>query len=189
MYKRTHDSHDYLRRVASHSTKGSRRGVVSVLPPGAKEQVIGNFRERKDALNAKLFAAKARVDQARAEFQRHRPAFEEWRRYYSVNKGRTFLKEPPHLTAVRDQYAEARRAYSEIQDEVEKLNRVAHPKRLRSKTWAEIFVQVAELTLDADVFARLVADARNRYAIAKAADDEREAAEAAAARLAAQTRS
>lgn len=35
MYKSTHSNHDYLKRVASHSTKGSRRGYAEVLPPEA----------------------------------------------------------------------------------------------------------------------------------------------------------
>lgn len=37
MYKSTHQQHDFIRRVANHSTKGSRRGFVDILPPRAIE--------------------------------------------------------------------------------------------------------------------------------------------------------
>lgn len=41
MYKATQDKGDYIKRVASHATKPSRRGIIKDIPPVAQpEQII-----------------------------------------------------------------------------------------------------------------------------------------------------
>ena len=54
MYKSTHSNHDFLTRTASHSTKGSRRGVVGVLPPEASREEEIEYRSLADQLDELL---------------------------------------------------------------------------------------------------------------------------------------
>lgn len=79
MFKRTWNQPHFLKRTASHSTKGSRSGRVDVLPPQAKMHLYdiahqiadGNERiegmtEERHALDAQLHKV-SRVDAVRAK--------------------------------------------------------------------------------------------------------------------------
>lgn len=79
MFKRTWNQPHFLKRAASHSTKGSRSGRVDVLPPGAKMHLydiahqIADGNDRIEMLTAERvelnaeFHKLSRLDQIRAK--------------------------------------------------------------------------------------------------------------------------
>ena len=61
MYKSTHEAHDYMERVANHSTKGSRRGFAPDVHNGFHRSMSSDHVQSK----AQLILAIARVKEDR----------------------------------------------------------------------------------------------------------------------------
>lgn len=75
MPKGSNTSHNYLKRIGSHSTKGFKNGFVDILPPQAEEMElqISNLNEQRDVLKSNALLLEARlknaVDQERIDLK------------------------------------------------------------------------------------------------------------------------
>ena len=93
MYKSTHNNHDYLKRVASHSTKPARNGRVDVLPANASVPTFVELQERyerhkivyRDAMNAYVSARDALSKD---------PEYQRYMEFFHKNKDKQYIGMP-----------------------------------------------------------------------------------------------
>jgi hypothetical protein len=140
MYKQTSDSHDYLKRVGSHSTKAHPTGRIDDIPAWAAdpEQYYNTLRDQYTNLINQLHKTEEQLVEINRKFKIRLP-----------------LKEFDHLRQHKERLGAI---YAKLQSEVINLRPLV--RALGAKSWTSVFYEVAFRLLNREDFKVIAAETR-----------------------------
>lgn len=152
MYKKTCDSRHYIGRAANHSTKGSRTGLVTVLPPSAQPEfeMYLDLAAQRDELLKKLDAAAERYALAQKNLTRLHPLFQQYSVAFQRDR-RTQM--PPACKIAKEEVRQAKSALESLRRECAFLRKAMSASYRGS--YEKTFTAVARAVLPQDVFDKI----------------------------------
>lgn len=152
MYKKTCDSQHYIGRAANHSTKGSRTGLVTVLPPSAQPEfeTYLDLAAQREELLKKLDAATERYALAQKNLTRLHPLLQQYSVAFQRDR-RTQM--PPACKIAKEEIWQAKAALESIRREVGFLRKAMNSSYRGS--YEKTFTAMARAVLSQDVFDKI----------------------------------
>jgi hypothetical protein len=143
MYKKTVESRHFLKRAANHSTKGSRRGYVDVLPPEAKEDTYFPTIDQREQLTDRLKLAVSELAQIKELIRKDRLG---WAAYATeklqINPDISLPRRPSkrvdlieRLDACKKEISLCKKALEEFDEYVRDQNDPYHGLSEEDKSW------------------------------------------------------
>jgi len=156
MYKATHSNHDFIHRVANHSTKGSRRGFCSEdTPIVAHKELVQPLFDQRNVLRDKLIKAEEEYKTAHAAVLAAHKHFKAWSVYFNENKHKKFVEMPAYLKEIKDAKDRAKKLVAILQLQIKQVNEINDLKKLQEESFAIRFLSAARRILPENVLEEL----------------------------------